>query len=118
METKAPTIAGQTALKLGKKIGKSVVCGHGHRAAIAVETESFNFKPTRTLFGVECGNFMDLSQALYLKGQFANWQSAFVVIDSVNSSVQPYVIYMSQTGSFQFEGRSWEDGRIRKGSSK
>ena len=59
-----------------------------------------------------------MGKATYLKGQYANWQSAFCVVDISNSSVQPYLIYVSQTGSFQFEGRSWEDGRMRKGSSK
>ena len=112
------SIAGQTALKLAKRIGKSVVCGHGHRAGLSAETESFNGKPTRTLYGIETGHMMDLSQASYLKGQYANWQSGFVVADVSNAAVQPYVISMSLTGSFIFEGKSWEDGRIRKGSSK
>lgn len=111
-------IAGQTALKLATRIGKSVVCGHTHRAGISAQSESFNGLPTRQITGVEVGHMMDLGQASYLKGQYANWQAAFAVVDASNLSVQPYVIYMSPTGSFQFEGRSWEDGRIRKGSSK
>jgi UDP-2,3-diacylglucosamine pyrophosphatase LpxH len=110
--------AGGTAVKLSSKVGKSVVCGHTHKAAIIPTTESFNGIPTRTLFGVEVGHMMDMGKATYLKGQYANWQSAFAVVDISNKSVQPYLIYVSQTGSFQFEGRSWEDGRQRKGSSK
>jgi hypothetical protein len=110
--------AGGTAASLAAKVGKSVVCGHTHKAGIIPTTESFNGVPTRTLFGVEVGNMMAMEKASYLKGQYANWQSAFGVVDISNSSVQPYLVYMSQTGSFQFEGRSWEDGRIRKGSTK
>lgn len=109
---------GGTALALAERVGKSVVCGHTHKAGILPSTESFNGVPTRTLLGMEVGNMMLMQQASYLKGQYANWQSAFAVLDISNSSVQPYVIFMSQTGSFQFEGRSWEDGRQRKGSTK
>lgn len=105
------SIAGQTASKLASKIGKSVVCGHGHRAGIIPTTESFNGLPTRTLYGVETGHMMDMGQASYLKGQYANWQAAFTVLDISNARVQPTVVFVSPTGSFSFEGVAWEDGK-------
>lgn len=111
-------LAGGTAQALATKVGKSVVCGHTHKLGYIPSTESFNGTPTRTLHGVEVGHCMNMQQASYLKGQYANWQSGFAVLDVSNSAVQPYLIHMSQTGSFQFEGKSWEDGKQRKGSSK
>lgn len=110
---------GLTALKLAKKIGKAVVCGHSHRAAIIPDTESFQGRPERMLFGMEVGNFMVMSQASYLKGQYANWQSAFGIVETSNSRAQPYLIFVSQTGSFSFMGESWNDaGYVKKGSTK
>lgn len=109
------TIAGQTAMKLANRVGKSVACGHGHRAGIAAQTESFKGQPVRTLYGVEVGHMMDMAQASYLKGQFANWQSAFGVLDISNARVQPYVVFVSPTGSFTFEGHAFEDGKVRRG---
>lgn len=106
-------IAGQTALKLATRIGKSVVCGHTHRAGLSFQTESFNGIPARTLFGLEAGNFMNLADAGYMRGGYANWQSAFGVVDVDNLRVQPYVVLMSQTGSFSFEGESWDDTGLR-----
>jgi hypothetical protein len=111
-------IAGQTALKLAKKIGKSVVCGHGHRAAIATETESFNFLPTRTLYGIEAGHAMDLKQAKYLRGTYANWQSAFVVIDTDGDLIHPQVVYMNGNGDFIFQGKSYRNGKLVRGTTK
>ncbi len=108
-EGPSSSIAGQTALKLAERIGKSIVCGHTHRAGLIPKTESFNGRPERTLYGLEVGNFMNMAEASYLKGQYANWQSAFGVVDVSNSRVQPHLIFVSQTGSFSFEGESWED---------
>lgn len=107
--------AGETALKLASRIGKSVVCGHTHRAGIVPQTESLNGTPVRTLFGLEVGNFMNMNEASYLKGGYANWQSAFGVCDVSNSRVQPYIVFVSPTGSFSFEGESWEDAGYVRG---
>lgn len=108
-------IAGQTALKLAERIGKSVVCSHVHRQGISNRTESFNGVPERTLQGIEAGHMMDMSRASYLKGQYANWQAGFAVIDTSNLRFHAQLVQMSQTGSFLFEGQSWEDGKVRKG---
>lgn len=101
--------AGETALKLSSRVGKSVVCGHTHRAGLIPQTESFNGRPVRTLFGLEVGNWMNMNEATYLKGGFANWQCAFGWIEVSNLRVQPHLVFISQTGSFTFRGESWDD---------
>lgn len=88
-------IAGTTARNLAvQKFGKSVVCGHTHRAGVSSHTTSVKGKVTRTLTGVEVGNVMDLKQASYMRGS-ANWQQAcgIVYVDGrdVNASVAPIV---------------------------
>lgn len=70
-------IPGQTATKLAVgKFGKSVVCGHTHRAGASAHTTSLNGRVTNTLHGVEVGHLMDLKKAHYMKAHSANWQQA------------------------------------------
>lgn len=73
-------IAGSTALGLAKKWGKSVVCGHTHRAGITHESTGVN-GTLRTLTGFEVGNLMSLKKADYVKAYAANWQSGIGLID-------------------------------------
>lgn len=84
--------AGYTALGLAKKWGKSVVCGHTHRAGIAHYSMGLNGRQ-RTLTGFETGNLMDVRKAAYLKAGSADWQSALglVVIDD-RRRVVPHLI--------------------------
>lgn len=70
-------IPGRTATNLAvNKFGKSVVCGHTHRAGASAHTTSLNGKVTSTLHGVEVGNLMDLKKAHYMRAHSANWQQA------------------------------------------
>src|SRR4051812_12449475 len=64
---------GGTALSLARKVGKSVVCGHTHRAGIQHDHDSHNGRTTRRLFGMEVGNLMDMRKASYLAYGGANW---------------------------------------------
>jgi hypothetical protein len=73
-------IAGSTALNLAKKWGKSVICGHTHRAGITHESTGVNGS-LRTLTGFEVGNLMSLKKAGYLKAQSANWQQGVGLLD-------------------------------------
>lgn len=73
-------IAGSTALGLAKKWGKSVVCGHTHRAGITHESTGVNAN-LRTLTGFEVGNLMSLKKAGYLKAQSANWQQGIGLLE-------------------------------------
>lgn len=70
-------IAGRTATNLAvNKFGKSVVCGHTHRAGSSAHTTAVNGRVTQVLHGVEVGHVMDLKKAHYLKAHSANWQQA------------------------------------------
>ena len=80
-------IPGATAKNLAIKWGKSVVCGHTHRAAVLPDTTGLNGR-LRTIYGVETGCLMDPKKAAYLGPAIhANWQQAFGVVhvDEKNS---------------------------------
>jgi predicted phosphodiesterase len=63
---------GLTALDAARKHGKSVVCGHTHRAGQSAFTEASGGVLGRVLRGVEVGNLMQFSKAGYMKGT-GNW---------------------------------------------
>lgn len=71
--------AGYTALNLARKWGKSVVCGHSHRAGIAHVSYGLNSR-LGTLTGLEVGHLMDLRKATYITAHSADWQSAIGVL--------------------------------------
>lgn len=98
---------GMTALNLAKRFGKSVVCGHTHRMGLIHQTEAVAGKPTRTLWGLEVGNLMDMRKATYLKGGYGNWQHGFGILYVDGAKVTPHLVPMRPDGSFVLEGRSW-----------
>jgi hypothetical protein len=98
-------VAGQTAAGLAKKTGKSVVCGHTHRIGVQPYSTSVGGSLTRTLWGFEVGNLMDLKQAKYTKG-IANWQQGFGVIYVQGKTVVPVPIPIVNR-SFVFEGEQY-----------
>ena len=97
--------AGQTALNLAKKAGKSVVCGHTHRLGMSAYSEGL-YGAYRPLYGVETGNLMNRAKASYTKG-LANWQMGIVLMewDGKNMSVQ--MIPINKDGSFTALGKSY-----------
>ena len=100
--------AGRTALKLAQRAGKSVTCGHTHRAGVIPFTEAHGGKHVRTLFGMEVGCLMELKKANYLKSGGANWQLAFGIHFVDGRKVSPHVVFMRTDGSFVWEGREWK----------
>ena len=90
--------SGGTALGLAKKWGKSVVCGHTHRAGLQHQHLSVNGKIHQHLYGMEVGHLMQYgngkSKADYLKAGSANWQQAVAVIDVDGKHVHPTLILM------------------------
>lgn len=84
--------SGGAALGLAKKWGKSVVCGHTHRAGLQHFNQIVNGKPTSLLFGMEVGHLMDLRKADYLKAGSANWQQAIALIEVEGRRVQPTLV--------------------------
>lgn len=83
---------GATALNLARSIGKSVVCGHTHRVGLQHETRGFYGK-THTLFGLEVGHMMDMSQASYLTSGNANWQQGIgILVQDNKKNVTPHAV--------------------------
>ena len=96
--------AGQTAAGLMKKVGMSVACGHTHRLGLQPYTTGINGNHTRTLFGFEVGNLMDMRKALYMKTH--NWQQGFGILYVQDKIVTPVPIPI-QKRSFVIEGQQW-----------
>jgi hypothetical protein len=97
-------IAGTTALRLAKKMGKSLAIGHTHRMCVQPESCGVNGKVT-TLTGFEVGHLMDLSQAHYLGFGAANWQKGFGLLYVDGRNVTPVAVPIFNDGSFTVEGR-------------
>ena len=102
--------AGLTALGLAKKFGKSVVCGHTHRAGQSAFTEASGGKLGRILRGFEGGHLMDIRKAHYTKGTM-NWQQAFLILEEDAKGVQVSIIHIEKDGTFAVNGRRY--GRSR-----
>ena len=98
---------GKTALNLAKRAGKSVLCGHTHRAGIQPFTTAYGGKFVQTIYGMEVGCLMELKQAAYLKSGGANWQLAFGIFHVDGAHVSPHIVYMRRDGSFVWENRLW-----------
>jgi hypothetical protein len=84
-------VPGSTALNLAKRIGKSVVCGHTHRVGLQHESVGMYGK-TSTLYGLEVGHQMDMSQAHYLTAGTANWQQGLGILVQEGRKVTPFAI--------------------------
>jgi len=97
---------GLTALDAARKHGKSVVCGHTHRAGQSAFTEASGGVLGRVLRGVEVGNLMDFKKAGYMKGT-GNWQQAFAVFYVDKKTVTNTIIHIERDGSFVFEGKRY-----------
>ena len=97
---------GLTALDAARKHGKSVVCGHTHRAGQSAFTEASGGVLGRVLRGVEVGNLMQFSKAGYMKGT-GNWQQAFAVFYVDKKTVTNTIVHIEKDGSFVFEGKRY-----------
>ncbi|MFE7113918.1 hypothetical protein ACFU99_00615 [Streptomyces sp. NPDC057654] len=99
--------AGGTAIGAARRLGRSVVMGHTHRAGIVSETTGIGASRTRT--GVELGHLMDIRKASYLgPGRLANWQLAFGLFYVDGKHVTPTIIPVQSTGSFIVEGEKYQ----------
>ena len=99
--------AGQTALNLAKKTGKSVVCGHTHRAGLMHHNTGVSGKTTSSVWGLEVGNLMKATKASYLKGGINNWQQAFGMLWQDGNKVTPQLVPINPDGSFIAMGKTW-----------
>lgn len=98
---------GKTALGLVRGTGKSVFCGHTHRAGLQPLTEAYSGRYGRTRYGLEGGCLMNLKDAKYLKTGGANWQMAFTVFFIDGNRVSPHLVFINPDGSFMWERRLW-----------
>lgn len=98
--------AGGTAINAAKRIGKSVIMGHTHRAGIVNESTGHS-GIVKTLTGVEVGNLMDMRKAHYLKYGAGNWQSGFGIVDIDGRKVAPQIITVSTEGRFIADRQVW-----------
>ena len=94
--------AGQTALNLAKKAGKSVVCGHTHRLGMSAYSEGL-YGAYRPLYGVETGNLMNRAKASYTKG-LAIWQMGIVILDWYCKNMYVLMIPINKVVSFTVFG--------------
>jgi hypothetical protein len=99
---------GKTALKLAQRTGRSIVCGHTHRAGIQPYTEAHSGKLTRLIYGMEVGCLMELAAATYLKSGGANWQLAFGIFYVDGRRVSPHLVYLRPDGSFVWDKHEWK----------
>lgn len=101
-------IPGRTALGLATKWGMSVVCGHTHRLGLMHENQAFQLKLKNQLFGFEVGNLMNLKEASYLDGGYANWSTGFgILYVSSRGVVTPNPIVIRNDGTFVVEGKEF-----------
>ena len=96
---------GLTALGLAIRHGKSVVCGHTHRAGLSAFSEASGGVLGRTLWGFEVGNLMNFKSATYLKAGSGNWQQAFGILYENRKGVHPVLVPINRDGSFTVEGK-------------
>jgi UDP-2,3-diacylglucosamine pyrophosphatase LpxH len=97
---------GGTAMRLASKTGKSVVCGHSHKAGLQHAHTGFNGLHTQKLYGMEVGHMMDMSKAVYLPANSGNWQQAFGILYIDRNKVTPNLINVNNR-SFIVEGHKY-----------
>lgn len=96
--------AAQTALGAAQKFLKSVIMGHTHRLGMLPHSYGYGGKVTKTLWGVEVGNLMNMKLAQYLKGGSANWQQGFAVVHVDGNQVHPSTVPI-MGGRFSVDGQ-------------
>ena len=92
-EGKSAQYAGGTAMALARQMGKSVVCGHTHRAGLTAFTSGYAGKAS-TLYGMEVGHMMDMRKADYLKFGAGDWQAGYGVLHVNGRKVRPELVYL------------------------
>lgn len=98
--------AGITALNAAKRMGKSVVMGHTHRAGITHYTTGYNGL-VDTLTGVEVGHVMNPKSVTYLKGATGNWQQSLGMLTLDGKHVTPSLIPVSG-GKLTLDGKTYK----------
>jgi hypothetical protein len=99
---------GGTAMGLARRWGRSVVCGHTHKAGVQHDHDVLNGKTLRRLHGMEVGHLMDIRKAGYLDAGSANWQQAFGVFHVSGTKTHHQLIEMhGRSFLYDEEVRAW-----------
>ncbi|GAB3847378.1 hypothetical protein GCM10029963_28760 [Micromonospora andamanensis] len=109
------SIPGNTALLQARQLGKSVVCGHTHRAGLVAGPLTSNHQSVEVM-GMEVGHAMDQRQATYLKGGKNSWHHAFGILrvergNKKKARVYPEVVMVQSDYSFMVDGQRWKGER-------
>lgn len=104
-ESRLNQTPGSTALGLAKKTGKSVVCGHTHKAGLQHWTEGLPGR-TRSRWGLEVGHMMAPGKASYLKVS-GDWHQAFGVLTVDGNTVVPELVPILPGGRIFYGGKKW-----------
>jgi hypothetical protein len=100
-------VAGYTALGLARRTGKSVACGHTHRAGLTNDHTGYSGK-TSQRWGLEVGCLMDFKKAGYMKAGITNWNHSVGALVIDGSDVYPMLIPIKS-------GRLYWEGRVYRG---
>lgn len=85
--------------------GKHVVYGHTHTPLLATVAQGVDLD-RRSLWTMNVGHGMDMSQAGYLKDGYATWCQAFGLVHHDGERAYPELI-MAPGGNFTLDGRMW-----------
>lgn len=101
-------IPGNTALLQARELGKSVVCGHTHRAGLVAGPLTSAHQAVEVM-GMEVGHAMNRELATYLKGGRNNWHNAFGILrverrPKKKPQVFPEIVMINPDYSFSVEG--------------
>jgi hypothetical protein len=97
-------VAGMTALGLARRTGRSVSCGHTHRAALTNDNLGFGGKITAQRWGLEVGHLMDVKKAGYMKAGITNWQQSVGALVIDGRDVYPFLLPIVN-GKLHWEGK-------------
>jgi len=103
------SIPGNTALLQARELGKSVVCGHTHRAGL-ISGPLTSTHQSIDVSGMEVGHAMDRRLATYLKGGRNSWHNAFGILrvhrpgNKKKIRVYPELVLIADDYSFTVEG--------------
>jgi hypothetical protein len=102
-ESGVSQLAGRTAANLSARTGTNVVCGHTHRMGLSGQTAGIYGRVTRTLWGMEVGNLMDMRSSGASYARVHNWQQGFGLLYVDGTRVNPVLVPIERR-SFVVEG--------------
>lgn len=106
-EGRISQVAGMTALGLARRTGKSVVCGHTHRAGLTNDHMGYSGRTTGSRWALELGCLMDFKMAKYMKAGITNWSHSVGALVIEGRDVFPVLIPIKN-------GKLFWDGHVYK----